>query len=97
MDGKIVIYKASSSNKSTQLYKALHGYTDRSNHGKYTYQRDGLLDEIPHRKVIKGVFILRKKDSQKFVDLLEKYEIEHYVRNIELMAEDEEILSSSED
>lgn len=97
MRGKIIVYRQPSSSKSRQLSGALHGYTDYSNHGKYTYERNGLLDEIPYRKLIKGVFIVREKDAQKFVDLLQKYEAEYHVRNIELTAEDKEILSISED
>lgn len=95
MIGKIVAYRQPSSSKSRQLSRSLHGYVDKSNYGKYTYERDGLLDKIPFRKLIKGVFVVRERDLQKFVDLLEKYQAEYYVRNVELTAGDEEILYSS--
>ncbi|KXB03099.1 hypothetical protein AKJ47_02850 [candidate division MSBL1 archaeon SCGC-AAA261G05] len=94
MMGNIIVYRQPSSSKSRQLSRSLHGYVDKSNYGKYTYERDGLLDKIPYRKLIKGVFIVRERDLQKFVELLEKYQAEYNVRNVELTAEDEEILSS---
>lgn len=97
MKGNIIVYRQTSSSKSRQLSRALNGYIDKSNHGKYTYERDGLLDKISYRKLIKGAFILKEKNLQKFVDLLEKYEAKYYVRNINLTDEDEEILSSQKD
>ncbi|KXB01522.1 hypothetical protein AKJ44_02450 [candidate division MSBL1 archaeon SCGC-AAA261F17] len=71
----------------------MHGYVDKSNYGQYTYEREGLLERVPYRKLIKGVFILGRRDLEKFVELLEKYQAEYYVRSIKLTSQDKEILS----
>ncbi|KXA99099.1 hypothetical protein AKJ40_03950 [candidate division MSBL1 archaeon SCGC-AAA259M10] len=97
MEGNIIVYRQPSSSKSRQLSRALNGYIDKSNHGKYTYERDGLLDKIPHRKLIKGVFIIKNKHLKKFEDLLKKYQAEYHIRKIELKPEDTEILTNQEE
>jgi len=97
MKGNIVIYRQPSSSKSRQLSRALNGYVDRSNHGKYTYERDGLLDKIPHRKLIKGVFIIKNKHLEKFEDLLDMYQAEYHIRDIKLKPEDAKILTNQKE
>ena len=76
MDYKIILYKQSSKSKSVQLSRALNGYADYSNRGKYKYIRKGLLKEIPFWNPIKGVFIL--KDEEKFVELLERHGVTYH-------------------
>lgn len=59
----------------------IHGYLDKSNHGKYTYRRKGILTDIPKLMLGKGSFVIRYADSKilkKIVDLgvnIHKYEI----------------------
>lgn len=79
---KIIVYKQQNKSKSVQLSRELNGYTDRSNYGKYSYKREGLLDRIPHRKLYNGVFILRSEDLEEFIRLLEKYETIYYVGDV---------------
>jgi hypothetical protein len=82
MSVAIIVYKQPNKSKSVQLSRALHGYTDHSNHGDYSYKRSGLLDQIPYVKIFNGVFLLKKKDVNKFIQLLEKYDVMYYVGNI---------------
>lgn len=93
MNLMIVIYKQPDKSKSVQLSRSLHGYVDKSNHGQYSYERKGLLDKIPYQKLMNGVFILRKEDAERLLDLLEKYEAEYYAGVIEKTSESSEILS----
>lgn len=77
-----LIYKAKGKSSSSQLSRALNGYKDYSNKGKYLYERKGLLEEIPHIKLMRGVFIVNKEDAQKFISLLNRYKIEYYTRDV---------------
>ncbi len=80
---KVIVYKQPNKSKSVQLSRALHGYMDRSNYGGYTYKREGLLDEIPHKKVSNGVFLVKNKDADKFIEVLEKYNVVYYIGSLE--------------
>lgn len=83
MSVMIIVYKQPNKSKSVQLSRALHGYKDYSNHGDYTYKRSGLLDQISYEKIFNGVFLVKKKDAKKFIQLLEKYEVAYYVGVLE--------------
>lgn len=79
----IIIYKQPNKSKSVQLSRALHGYKDYSNHGKYAYKRPGLLDQITYEKIFNGVFLVGKKDAEKFIKLLDKYNVTYYLGLLE--------------
>ena len=88
MIGIIIIYKAEGKKSSVQLSRALHGYKDYSNKGKYFYERKGLLKKIQHIKLIRGVFIVKREDAEKFISLLERYKITYHVREVILTPQD---------
>jgi len=92
MDGIIIVYKAKGKSSSSQLSRALNGYKDYSNKGKYLYHRRGLLTKIPHTKLMRGVFIVKKEDAEKFVSLLKRYRIEYHTREVILTPQDLEKL-----
>ncbi|HDN84131.1 MAG TPA: hypothetical protein ENG47_00050 [Candidatus Aerophobetes bacterium] len=69
----------------------LWGYKDKSNFGKYTYKREGLLDKIPHISPIKGVIIVRGKDYKKIFEFL-KDKADIFSRRIILTAKDKKKL-----
>lgn len=64
MKAKLVTYTTERLNKSekSKLSKKLFGYTDRSYHSKYTYERKGLLEGTKHVKVYKNTFIIALED-----------------------------------
>lgn len=96
MNLTIVVYRQSDKSKSVQLSRSLHGYMDSSNYGKYSYKRKGLLEEIPYLKLMNGVFILREEDSDRLVELLEKYQAEFYAGPVTKTSERGEVLSKDE-
>jgi len=70
---------------------------DASSHGgKYRYHRRGILDDIPYRKLIRGVIILKLEDLDTVLTFLDRYDAEVYVRRIRLAAEDCQILGLSQ-
>lgn len=93
----IVVYKQPNRTKSVQLSRVLQGYTDSSNYGEYSYEREGLLEKIPHLKLMNGVVILREKDSDRLIELLEKYHAEYYAGPVAKTSGEGEVLLKDEE
>lgn len=97
MRGCIVIFRLPPGTKNVELSKfcqKFYGQDTSSHGGKYRYHRHGLLDDIPHRKLLRGVIVIRKEHLRRVVDFLEQYHAEKHVREIKLSDEDEVVLSS---
>jgi len=77
---------------SSAFTKALYGQKTSTHHGKYVYRKRGILDDIPYRKLIRGVFVIQDKDKKWIIDFLERFSAEYYVRVVELTEEDCEIM-----
>ncbi|PIZ53971.1 hypothetical protein COY26_00405 [Candidatus Woesearchaeota archaeon CG_4_10_14_0_2_um_filter_33_10] len=95
MQGMLIAFKVFdhlTSKKAVNFFRGLYGYKDYSNNGKYTYSRKGLLDDIPHVKLIRGLIIMDKKDSNKIIDFMNKSKVEFYVRTVVLTKEDQKML-----
>ena len=82
----IIVYKQPNKSKSAQLSRALNGYKDYSNYGKYSYKRKGLLDKIAYKKLFRGVFLVKNKDADEFIQLLDKFDVAYYTGTIEKMS-----------
>lgn len=78
-----------------QFCKKFYGQDTSSHGGKYRYRRKGLLDEIPHIKLMGGVIIVKKDSNKKVTDFLRGYDAEFYVRDVILLHEDDVALSKS--
>jgi len=95
MNGKIIVFrfKEKTEQKSiNQFCKKFYGQSTSSHGGKYQYRRTGLLDNIPHIKLIGGVIIVTKDFAEKVIDFLKEYNAEFYIREVILLYEDEAIL-----
>ena len=95
MLGKIIIFRLPPKTKNTKLSKfcqKFYGQDTSSGHGKYRYHRHGLLDDIPHFKLLRGVIIIKKEDVEKVQSFLQGYNAEVHVRTIELSEKDRELL-----
>jgi hypothetical protein len=75
--------------------QSFYGQDSTSWKGKYTYHRHGLLDDIPHRKLLRGVIILRNEDVPRVLEFLGKYTLTLHVREIKLTREDENLLGET--
>ncbi len=95
MIGKIVVFTIYKNNRRSidQFCKKFYGQETSSHGGKYHYRRRGLLDNIPHIKLIRGVVIVSKEDAEKVVQFLREYNAQFYVRDVILLSEDEAVLS----
>ncbi len=70
-----------------RLFRQLYGWKDKSQFGKYEYDREGLLTGIPYVKLMRGVFIMRKQDKKKITDFL-RDKAEVVTRQVVLSAAD---------
>lgn len=94
MEGKIVVFRImrhADQKTTNEFCKKFYGQ-ETSSHG-YTYRRKGLLDDIPHRKLIRGVLIFRDRDVSKVTEFLKSYGAEYHVRVIKLKRDDVKALS----
>ncbi len=95
MIGNIIVFrfKEKTEQKSiNQFCKKFYGQETSSHGGKYHYRRQGLLDNIPHIKLIGGVIIITKDSAGKVIDFLKGYDTEFYIRDVILLLEDEVVL-----
>ena len=97
MIGNIIVFrfKEKTQQKSiNQFCKKFYGQDTSSHGGKYRYRRHGLLDNIPHIKLIGGVIIVAKDSAEKVIDFLKEYNAEFYIRDVILLHEDEVVLGN---
>jgi len=95
MIGRIVCYTLGSEPTPAQrnkFRKMFFGYLDHSCGGRYKYVRRGLMSDIPHVKLVRSVFIVRKEDCRKVVDFLEKNGATVYVRDVIITPDDRKVL-----
>lgn len=96
MTGNIVVFRLPPKKKNVEVSKfcqRFYGQDTSSGKGKYRYRRHGLLDDIPHRKLLRGVIIIRSEDLEEVLDFLEKYDAIVHYREIILLKDDVEILN----
>ena len=98
MIGNLIVFRFKEKTEQkliNQFCKKFYGQDTSSHGGKYRYRRHGLLDDIPHIKLMGGVIIVKKDSTKKLIDFLRGYEAEFYVRDVILLHEDEIALSKS--
>lgn len=61
--------------KRTLIHRALYGYIDHSNKGKYIYKRKGILEGIYHLKVSNSVLLMDSKDVDKIISIAKRYKV----------------------
>jgi hypothetical protein len=69
-----------------QLRKRINGHNDRSHGGKYTYRREGILNNILHIKPSRSTIIVPLKESKAVLESLKEYgaQIKTYAITIDL-------------
>lgn len=95
MYGTIIVFRLKppqDPNIASELVKKLYGQKTSSHKGKYHYRRKGLLDDIPAYRLIRGVIIVQEEDKDKVVSFLEGYDMEIFVRRVELIPDDLKVL-----
>lgn len=65
-----------SNSERNRFYKELYGWkqTVKKQEKKYVYERDGLLDEMPHIRIDQSLFIIMKEHLERMQKFLEEWE-----------------------
>ncbi len=98
MDVTILIFHLPKGMKNSDLgkfVKRFYGQETSTQSGKYRYRRKGLLDQIPHRKLLRGVIIIRKSDLENVMKLLVEWNAVVDQRIIEPTEEDLKMLQET--
>lgn len=72
MEATLISYSAKdlSKTEASKLSKGLLGYKDRSNKGRYTYNRMGLIKTIKGIIVSKSTFIVPRKNTKEVISYI---------------------------
>ena len=100
MDVMILVFHLPAGMNNTEMgkfIKRFYGQETSTKKGKYRYRRKGLLDGIPHRKLLRGVIIIRKSDLESVMKLLIEWNAVVDQRIIEPTEEDLRILQDAEE
>lgn len=87
----IIIYKLKGLSQidRDKICRELLGRTVKTHKGKYTSRVRGLLDDIPHLRVGKGILIVNKDDERLLFDFLKDRKVEDiFIREIILTKDD---------
>ena len=87
------VMKGSDQASANRFCKKFYGQDTSSHGGRYRYRRPGFLDDIPHRRLIRGVLVLREEDRDRVVEFLRGYGAEIHVRTVLLTQGDKEALA----
>ncbi len=89
--GSIIIYKLTGLSQidRDKLCRKLLGRTVKTHKGKYTHHIKGLLDDIPHIRIGKGILIINKEEEIRLSNFLKTHEVkEVFIREIILTKKD---------
>ncbi len=73
---------------SNKFCQRLYGQEVSSWGGRYRYRRAGLLDKIPHRRLGRGVVIVRERDLGTIIEFLSEWKAATEWRAIKPTVED---------
>lgn len=91
MKGEIIIFKLgkeTTRGERARFWREFYGYVDRSNHGRYIYERTGLLSKVPHSIPTRSVIVVNRKDAEPVLDFLRGWGACVYSRDIVITDED---------
>jgi len=84
MKAKLIAYDLSglSQDYKVRVNRKLFGYTEYSTYGKYQYEREGVLDKVPHLKILRGGIIVKKEHHKQVTSILDKYNADYQIFDI---------------
>ena len=87
--------KFDSPSERNKFFRGLYGWkqvvTKQQGSKRYTYIREGVLDEVPHIKVDDSVFIVAMRNMKKIMEYFDQWEDKVKWDMKRIMLEDEEI------
>lgn len=91
MIGKLIVFRVLAKNDkltTNKFCRQFYGYIDRSNNYRYTYKREGFIEKFPYIKPLRGVLIVKKRDSKQIVSFLKMFNADIFMRDVLLNKED---------
>ena len=75
MAKSLLLYDLKNKNnvEKTHIVRSLFGYKDKSNMGKYTYKREGLLSKFKYEKLDKSAIVIDIRNEEKVKNMLRKF------------------------
>ena len=67
MEKTMITYSLSGRKNALELTRKIYGYVDASNHGKYKYERKGILSDIDYEKISRTTLWINPKDKNKVI------------------------------
>ena len=95
MMGKLItfrVYRNNDQRTTNRFCQRFYGQDATSHGGRYRSHKRGLLEDIPHVKLIRSVIIVAEEDAEKVIDFLKEYNAEIHVREVVLTPRDEQAL-----
>jgi len=95
MNGRVIafrVYKNTDAKTTNRFCQKFYGQDATSHGGKYRHHKHGLMEDIPHVKLIRGVIIVAEKDARKVINFLRKFNAEIHSRKVILKAADKKAL-----
>ena len=92
--GTLVTYNLTGIDQSNRnrFCRKFLGWKDKSRYSKYIYNRKGFIDDVPHVKVERAIFIFRKDDSEKVLSFFKEHNVKIFSREVILEKSDVEML-----
>ena len=76
----------------TRFNRKFLGYTDKSQYGKFSYSRGGIMSTMPNIHAFNSCFIIRKDDLEEVKEFCDQYQVELFVREVVLVESNIEAL-----
>ena len=91
MKGKLIafrVFRNTDVATTNRFCQKFYGQDTSSHSGKYRHHKKGLLEDIPHVKLIRSVIIVSTRDVVKVIRFLREFNAEVHVRDVTLTPED---------
>lgn len=68
----LITYSLSGRKNALEITRKIYGYKDSSNHGKYKYERKGILSGIPYEKISRTTIWIDPENKEKVINEFKK-------------------------
>jgi hypothetical protein len=84
---------AKKNSEKTKFFKKLYGWTQTipGKNKEYEYHREGVLDEVPHKKIAQSAFIIPEQDFEKIEEFFEQWQKKVIWNPFKVLIEDDSI------
>jgi len=95
MKGRLIafrVYKNTDRKTTNRFCQKFYGQNTTSHKEKYHHHKQGLMEDIPHIKLIRGAIVVVEKNARKVIRFLKNFNAEIHTRKVTLTAADKKAL-----